>query len=297
MKTILLSFFVIAHLSGLGSPLSETVDEAYEKHTETIRKTLKFSGQSDRNVFILKNVQGFVKVEGYNGTEVQIEAEKSIHAKSQAKLEQALNEFKLLFEEAGDRIFVYLEAPFIKLKKTEDDVEYNIQHDAKDYQYKVNFTVKVPFNTSLKISTINEGSVEVASVHGKMLEASNINGDLALDNIEGITKASTINGNIKATYHASPPEASDYSTINGNITTIFPENLSADISMKTMNGEYYTNFTDVKRAATKVEKGSGKSGKGTVYKIDKSTGIRIGNGGIALDFQTINGNIYIKKAE
>ena len=268
-----------------------------EKHTETIRKTLKFSGQSDRNLLILKNVQGFVKVEGYSGAEVQIEAEKTIHANNQNKLEQGLNEFKLMFEEAGDRIFVYLDAPFIQVKKYEDNVEYNIHHDNEDYQFKVNFTVKVPYRTSLKVATINEGDIEVREVRGNTMHVSNINGHLALENIEGMTKASTINGNITATYRENPSGASHYKTINGNITATFPDNLSADISMKTMNGEYYTNFPEVKHIASKMEKNEDKSGNRTVYKVDKSTGIRIGNGDVALDFQTLNGDIYIKESE
>lgn len=268
-----------------------------EKHTETIRKTLKFTGQSNRNLLILKNVQGFVKVEGYNGTEVQIEAEKTIRANNQTKLDTGLNEFKLVFEEAGDRIFVYLEAPFIQVKKQDDNVEYNIHHDDKDYQYKVDFTVKVPYQTSLKVSTINEGDIEVKEVRGNTMNVSNINGHLAMENIEGATIANTINGNITANYVKSPSEASNYKTINGNITVTFPDNLSADISMKTMNGEYYTNFPNVSRIASKIEKNEDHSGNRTVYKVDKSTGIRIGNGDVALNFQTLNGDIYIKESE
>jgi DUF4097 and DUF4098 domain-containing protein YvlB len=269
----------------------------YEKHTETIRKTLKFSSQSDRNLLILKNVQGFVKVEGYSGAEVQIEAEKTISAKSQSKLEQCIEEFELIFEEAGDRIFVYLKSPFILVKKYYYNIDYDIHNDNQDYQYKVNFTVKVPHKTSLKVSTINEGGVEITEVRGNTIEAANINGDLALKNIAGTTKASTINGNVTATYRENPSSASSFKTINGNITATFLENLSAEISMKTLNGEYYTNFTDVKRTAAKIEKNTGTSGKSTVYKVDKSTGISIGDGKVAMDFETLNGDIYLKKAE
>ncbi len=268
-----------------------------EEITETIRKTLKFSGESDRNLLILKNIQGFVKVEGYNGNEVQIEAEKTISAKSQSKLEKGKEEFEIVFEEAGDHVFIYLKAPFIKVKKYDDKIEYDIHQDNQDYQYKVNFIVKVPYKTSLKVSTINEGDVEVTEVKGNNIEAANINGDLELKNIAGTTKASTINGDVNATYVENPSNASSFKTINGNITATFLENLSAEISMKTLNGEYYTNFTDVKRSAAKIEKNAEKSGKSTVYKVDKSTGISIGDGKVAMDFETLNGDIYLKKAE
>ena len=38
-----------------------------------------------------------------------------------------------------------------------------------------------------------------------------------------------------------------------------------------------------------------KEGDGTVYKLNKTTAIRIGSGGKLFEFETLNGNVYIKK--
>ncbi len=266
-----------------------------EKRTEKISKTLKFSSQTGNNLLILKNVNGSVSIEGYDGQEIIIEAEKTIQAKNTSNLHKGWNELNLVFQEESNRIYIYLDAPFIKVKKETDNLEYQIHNDNEAYWYQVNYVVKVPAQISLNVSTINQGDVDIENVEGEQINASNINGSVTLNGIKGNAQASTINGELKVDFVVVPTRDSKFNTINGDIDVSFPKSLSADISMKTMNGEFYTDFPEVTLQAGKVEKNKSDSGRGTEFRIDKKTGIRIGNGGISLDFNTLNGNIYIRK--
>lgn len=62
-----------------------------------------------------------------------------------------------------------------------------------------------------------------------------------------------------------------------------------------MNGAFYTDFPDVELLPPTVTKNQEKRGDGTIYKMNKDTKMRIGTGGKQFKFETLNGNIYIKK--
>jgi hypothetical protein len=47
----------------------------------------------------------------------------------------------------------------------------------------------------------------------------------------------------------------------------------------------------------KVVKTQSKGSNGTVYKLSKNSDVRIGAGGKTFKFETLNGNIYIKKQQ
>ena len=104
----------------------------------------------------------------------------------------------------------------------------------------------------------------------------------------------TINGDIDISYALAPAAGSSCHTLNGTIKVTYPEDLSADIKLKSMNGSFYTDFPNAEVAPqTVVKKNS--SGAGTTYKLSKDTYLKIGKGENKLNFETLNGNIYIKK--
>ena len=58
--------------------------------------------------------------------------------------------------------------------------------------------------------------------------------------------------------------------------------------------DYDTDF-DTETLPTQVLKTVNKKENGTTYKINKNTQVRVGSGGRLFKFETLNGNIYIKK--
>jgi DUF4097 and DUF4098 domain-containing protein YvlB len=100
-----------------------------------------------------------------------------------------------------------------------------------------------------------------------------------------------VNGGVKATFRENPREKSDFSTINGNIEMYFVHGLAADFRFKTMNGRVYSDFemTSLPAHSANVERQSGRF----VFRSDRYTGGRIGNGGPEITAENLNGEIRV----
>ncbi|MFC0181160.1 hypothetical protein SAMN04515674_12015 [Pseudarcicella hirudinis] len=283
MKKIVIPFLV-----GLMFSCAQSSSTAQE-YNEHIRK--EFTVSKDAATVAVYNIEGSINVEGYAGNTVVLEVDKTISAKTNEVLEIGKKEFQLSFEQKGDSIVAYISEPFDSRpnRNWRKDREHKI-----DYHFKLNFVLKVPYNTNLAVSTVNNGSVSVKDVSGD-LQVNNVNGGITLVNAKGTTKANTVNGNLTINYLSNPPEKSSYHTINGDIKVSYTPNLSADLQFKSMNGEFYTDFPDVEMLPARITKNKETKGDGTLYKLNKTTAIRVGSGGKTYQFETLNGNVYIKK--
>jgi DUF4097 and DUF4098 domain-containing protein YvlB len=123
----------------------------------------------------------------------------------------------------------------------------------------------------------------------------NVNEEISIKNAKGKTYAHTVNGDVTVTYLTNPAEGSSYYTINGNIKVSFQPGLSADLQFKSMNGDFYTDFPQTELLPASTTKVQEKRGGGIVYKLNAVTSVRFGKGGTTFKFETLNGNIYIKK--
>ncbi len=245
-------------------------------------------------VLTVYNLQGFIKVEGYAGDKVIIEIDKTISAKTKDILEQGKKEVKLGFEQIGDSVVAYMVEPWdTRPHDWRDDNGWN-DHRRIEYRCDLQYTVKVPFNINLRISTVNDGDVTVKDVAGR-LHVNNVNGGIAIANAKGVTSAHTVNGPVTVNYTINPNGDCSYYSVNGKITVTYQSNLSADLQFKSMNGGYYTDFSDVEVLPTKVSITQDKKSGGTLYHINKNSAVRIGAGGKLFKFETLNGNIYIQK--
>lgn len=279
---------LIPVLAGLGLCLVQLQASAQEfKHHTSQRFTVS---DASKSVLAIYNISGSIKIEGYAGNQVQVEVDETLTSRDQEDLDYVKKEYKLGFDQIGDSIICYTAAPY----DTRPRRNYNNRGDGRHYNIKLEYTVKVPFNMNLRVGTVNAGDIAVKDVYGS-LKVSNVNGSIAIANAKGITNASTVNGSVTITYAAIPTGDSRYHTINGKLDVSYPEALSADVEFKSMNGKFYTDFTNVEAMPGKVIKTEEKNARGTVYKLSKNSTVRIGSGGRTFSFETLNGNIYIKK--
>ncbi|GAB3298895.1 DUF4097 domain-containing protein [Hymenobacter humi] len=260
--------------------------------TEKISKEFTLTADAARSTFALYNVFGSVRVEGHAGNKVVVEATKTIRSDDAATLEQGKKEVKLGFTQRGDSVVVYMAEPFDSRPHNDNQRSWN--HRDIEYHYEFDFVVKVPYAMNLRVSTVNNGSMEVKDVTGP-LNVGNVNGSISLLNVKGTTRAHTVNGNVDATYAANPSGASSYHTINGKIRVKYPANLGADLHFKSMHGEFYTDFPNAEILPVKVTKNQEGKGGGTVYKLSKDTAVRIGKGGPDFRFETLNGDVTVSK--
>lgn len=267
-----------------------------QKSNETIKKEISFASNSTENMLVVQNIHGPISVEGYDGSTIKFEIEKTITMKHNGSLEEGKQEVQVKIKEVGSRIYAYVETPNNHFDTSTGS--YANQRNRKwvkpKYSYYVNFKLKVPRNTNVKLAAINDGDIYAKNVQGDVLIVHNINGAITLENVSGKTEVNALNKDINITYYKNPTGDSSYHSLNGDINVTFKENLNAKVSFKSLNGDLYTNYDTTKMNA-KVHKKVSKNGKGTKYNVSSTESYQIGEGGIKLDFNLLNGDATLKK--
>ncbi|MEI9918238.1 MAG: hypothetical protein WDO14_05480 [Bacteroidota bacterium] len=276
-----------------------------QQYSEKINKELTFEKKTPATTLMILNVNGFVRVEGYSGDKVQVEVNKQLYAKTDARLERAKAEIQLGVIDRADTIILYVKGVCNEFGKQKNQGNhryggwgYNWRNNCqncdneKDYDWDMDFTIKVPQGVNVLASTINNGDVEVKNTTGYS-GAENINGSVKLQNISGTgTYASTINGDVDVDYLKNPNEECRYYSLNGDVNVLFVKGLAANVGFESFNGDLYTNVNDLETLPSVMEKAS--KGNGIAYKLGASR-FKIRSGGPFLDFETFNGNAYIKE--
>ncbi len=224
-------------------------------------------------------VTGSIEVTGYNGKEVIVEY------KGNADQEDKRKDPPSGMRRIPDTSF--------GLRIREEDNEVTIKHDSPNK--KITVKVMVPLNFSLKLSTVNSGSLEVSGIQGEM-EVSNVNGDISISDVSGSVVANTVNGNLTVSFEKIAPDTPmSFTTLNGKVAVTLPATAKVDTKISTLNGEIYTDF-DIN-----LNSGNGRvvntSREDGVYRVDIDRQIygKINGGGPEMVFKSHNGDIYIKK--
>jgi len=215
-----------------------------QKSSEMITEEINFSSNFADNMLVVKNINGPIRVEGYDGNAIKIEAEKNISAKRESYLEEGKHNIQVNIEKHDDRIYVYVETPNNDFNTAIGRYENtrNNRWIRLNYRFEVGFVVKVPKSTSVELSTMNDGDIHAKDVQGNEIIVSNLNGAITLDNIAGKTDVNALNKDINITYYKNPNGDSKYHSLNGDINVTFKDNLNADVSFKSLNGDMYTNY-------------------------------------------------------
>ncbi len=265
---------------------------------ENITRSLSFEQDADR-LLILKNISGNVEIEGYDGNTVELQARQILKGRDADALQYAKAEVSLISRVEGDIILIYPVDPDTKADLRGRRLHYNVNHDDPDYQSHYDLKLRVPRNISVDASTVNDGKVTINHVEGKDIQLHNVNGDITAEKVSGLTIANTVNGEIAVSYTQKPRLDAEFNTINGDITVTCPADLDADVRFKSINGDLYTNYENVQTKPgieqASSEKGSHSGPAQKMYRLDKSTTLQINNGGPLLDFNVLNGNVYVKK--
>ncbi|HUK91167.1 MAG TPA: hypothetical protein VLZ81_12250, partial [Blastocatellia bacterium] len=162
----------------------------------------------------------------------------------------------------------------------------------RGYSVTFDFDIKVPTANSLWLGTVNRGDIRVENINGDF-DVSNVNRGIEMKEVAGSGRVHTVNGGITVLFAKNPASDCSFGTVNGTIETSFRPNLNADVRVKTFNGSAFTDY-EVTALPRKVSSGERHDGK-FVYRSDDFNGIRIGNGGPELKYDTLNGSIKILK--
>lgn len=279
-----------------------------QQFSEKITKEYTFEKKTADNAVLIANMNGNVKVTGYEGDKIMLEVTRTVFAKTDARLEKGKQEVQLGLIDRADTLIFYTEfgcntfgRKFVYNKKDKWnnggwgynwDCNNNNRNCRPEYDHKMDFVLKVPANVHVIVSTINDGDISVANMKG-LVDANNINGSIKLSNLVREAKASTINGDVDIEYTTNPADDCRFYTLNGDINALFQKGLTASLSFESFNGSFYTNIDKMMQLPAKVEKSE--KGDGIRYKVHGNR-YQVGSGGGAfLDFETFNGNVYLKE--
>ena len=254
---------------------------------EEIKKSMMFADHSSDRRVVIDNINGSIEVTSTDGNTVELIVHKTLRAESQKRLDEAKKNISVDVTQDSDRIIIYVNTPW----RGENG---SIHYDSDNYGYDVHcdFELKVPKRTNITLKTVNEGMIRVKGVQGNF-DVRNINKSVELIDMDGSGNASTVNGDVDVEFTKNPTQESSFKTINGEVNVKFQPGLAADISMKTMNGEAYTDFPFTSLPSTPASEETHSHKR--IYRSGGSFSVRIGSGGPELSFNTLNGDIYIRK--
>jgi hypothetical protein len=254
------------------------------KEQETIRKTFTLS--AEHRTLEVDNINGSIEVVATDGNQVQMVVNKTLHAESKEKMEAAKKEVKLDITEQPDLLRLYVDGPF----RCNCNNGCDGWHGERGYSVDMDFQLQVPRSIDVKLKTVNGGHVNVRGVSGAF-SVHNVNGPIDMQDIAGSGQARTVNGGVKATFRENPKQISDFKTVNGSVELTFVHGLAADFRLKTFNGSVFSDFEMTSLPARQVN-GEQRNGK-FVFRSDRFTGGRVGNGGPELKAENLNGDIRI----
>jgi DUF4097 and DUF4098 domain-containing protein YvlB len=274
--------------------------------TEKIQKEFSFAKKSPENTVMVININGSVQIKGYRGDKIIVEAEKIIRGKTNEILDKAKEKITVGYKDLSDTLIFYVEGLCYKFGKNNENhrkqngnwgYNWNNCRDqdgwVKDesYDYEFNFVVQVPEEVNVVVSTVNKGDIEGLNVSG-IVVANNVNGSITLNHLKNRTVARTVNGDVDLSYDVNPAGNCQFYTLNGDINADFSPGLAANVSFESFNGAFFTNLDEMELLPVTMEKIENKPG--VKYRI-KGNKYKVGHGGANLDFETFNGNVYLKE--
>jgi hypothetical protein len=225
----------------------------------------------------IENVIGPISVTAVSGSDVRVTVVRTIEARTAEEIARAQREVTLESGQDGANVRLHVEFPCEHGCCGDGDRHYTVRYE---------FRVQAPAGMALKLSTVNDGDVTVRGAFGDFV-VNNVNGSIEMSDIAGSGEAHTVNGKVRVDFAKNPTGPSSFKSINGELRVSFQPGLSADVQLKTFNGEAWTDFDSTALPS------EGGHWTGKRYARDRATGIRIGSGGPAINFDAFNGNIYI----
>lgn len=247
-------------------------------------------------VVIVKNVTGSVHVTEHDRDSVEMHASETIRGDMQADIERARAQLSLRTETEPGRVA-------FRVRRAGADDSWDADGDCdcdgwrwgdNGYHVEYDIELRVPRGATLDLTTVNDGAVVAENVTGDFT-FTNVNGEIKATGLAGSGRVKTVNGDVEATFARTPAAATSFHTVNGDLDVTLPNDLAADLEFKTLHGDVFTDFElePLARPAT-VNRESARGRY--VMSGNRSTAFRVQTGGEQLSFHTLNGDIYVRKA-
>ena len=206
--------------------------------------------------FVLENVNGSVRVDGWDRDEVEVEA-----VKTSQNDPRDLDQVKIEVESHPGQVTVHTLYP-----------------KGQGAQVAVEYHVHVPFHVLLgSIETVN-GSVVVSGVEGSG-QLRSVNGNVEVLDSSGRFNAKTTNGDLRLELRELLDGGPmDIETVNGSVVLGLPSNARANVKALSMNGDIYSELPVRSTAAPPAA---------------RAFRAKLGTGGGDISVHTVNGGIRL----
>ncbi len=264
--------------------------------SEAVERTFTLAAVEGHRKLVVDNVMGAISIVGDDGDTVRLSLQQTWSADDAAELAQARDEVKLEVREQPGRLELVQGGPWRCRGERHGDGRRDCccDHDERDYEVRFDWTLTVPADLDLEVRNVNDGTIRVAGVRGR-LEVKHVNDDVTLENVAGQVDAGTVNGELAVRFAALPTGDLEFSTVNGDIDLSFPKGLGAELTFHTLNGEVFTDFPFTLAALPPTSERSDRGRGKHRHQLGGRTKAVLGGGGVALDCDTVNGDITIRE--
>jgi len=258
---------------------------AFAQQTTGDRINVSFSDPSKPGFVNVYVETGSITVKGYNGKDVIVATTIRDNKSTEQEQEDIPDKAK------GMKRITANQAGLVVEEKNNEMKIYVAGHDNE-----VDLSIQVPFRTSMKLYSNDDGDLLVENVTGE-IEASNSDGNLTLKNISGSAVAHAYDGELAVTFDKiDPGKPMSFSAYDGDIDITFPSSVKATVMIKVDDGEIYSDF-EIDLKATTKQKVKDERKSGGRYRISFGEYVTgsINGGGPEIQFVSYDGNVYIRK--
>jgi len=258
----LISVVLIGSLSGCVGP--EVIDY--------------FNGEYPINaqtIVSVSNINGQIEITGWDGDNVSVYA-----VKKSTFGEEELHKANISVTQTGNHLEIITKYTGQKLIQT-----------------RVDYTIKVPYNTSIASLTTSNGGIQISKVKGD-ISATSSNGAIIIEDVNGIVSATTSNGHIEI---RNTSGISDLRTSNAAISTEI-QSIEDDINIETSNGAVTVYINPLMNATLEMTTSNAKvklQGISLNISLLEDTHVigTLGINSLKIDIHTSNANIYLNKLQ
>ncbi len=256
---------------------------AFSQDAQPDRVTVPFSDPSRPKTLKVSLINGSITVKGYDGKDAIVEG----RPESGGRHKRA--------ERSDGMRRIDMQGTGLVVEESENILKVGTRSINEDMQ----LTIQVPYNTSLKLSTVNGGDILVDHIVGDV-ELQDTNGKVTATHISGTAVVNALNGKVLVSFDKiSGDKPMSFGSLNGDIDVTLPADVKAKVKLKSDNGAVYSDFDiQMDASARKPIVQDSQSGHGK-YRVqfDKAMFGLINGGGPEMQLTTFNGNIYIRKAK
>jgi hypothetical protein len=188
------------------------------------------------------------------------------------------------------------------LRRLTQNVGFTVEEDNNEMKVSLggpfnrglDFTIRVPARTSLKLATMRNGGISVTGVEGD-LETSSMGGAVTLTNVSGSVVANSMRGSIKATLaRVTADKAMAFTSFNGSVDVTFPSAIKANFKLRSDGGDVFTDFDMQVRPVPRTETGDRKGGRFRL-EVNNSVMGSVNGGGPEIELRSFHGDVFVRK--